>query len=267
MSDLFALPLELAIQPPPDDEEHETLDAYQLPEFPLCRRLRAHVADTVWLACADILVELDFKNPVRKLAQAQRLAGFDLEQLTPNWLWDGESWTETETECESESGAEREWCLPVLQLESFVIWSQHRTRKTLGCKARLLRKFGIAAPASLRAPVEVEILEQLQRVLPVATYLQYPIVAGNRCYRLDAYFPELCLAVEIDEGGHAGGYDLTAERERDQALRQRGIVCLRFNPDLDYPGEPWQELLRRILERMLSPDYQHFFRHRAVEPA
>jgi len=73
---------------------------------------------------------------------------------------------------------------------------------------------------------------------------QHP--AGN--FILDFYSPSLRLAVELDGGQHAQGKHMTADHERDQWLRERGVTVLRFwNSDV---SENLAGLLERTAENV-----------------
>lgn len=71
---------------------------------------------------------------------------------------------------------------------------------------------------------------------------------GN--YRIDLYLPEVRLAVECDEQGHAP-YDQNAERAREDAIRASlGCTFLRFDPA--EPGFDLARVVGDVLSRLLA---------------
>jgi hypothetical protein len=151
-----------------------------------------------------------------------------------------------------------DYVVSISELEKFIRWSQENTRKSLTEKRRIFSKFNIVltdeeAAHQIKVPIENECLEVLQGSCPFPLELQYHI--GK--YRLDAFIPRLQMGIQIDEHGH-GNYDANEEKELDTVLRGRNIVCIRFNPHEKYLHSPGLELVRRVWERTISPDFVTF---------
>jgi hypothetical protein len=85
-------------------------------------------------------------------------------------------------------------------------------------------------------------------------FIQIPNAFEKHAPKVDAFFPRMRLAVQIDDQGHTG-YDQVNEKEIDPVLRDHNIVCLRFNPDCSSVIDASSELTRLVWERSLSTDF------------
>jgi very-short-patch-repair endonuclease len=233
-----------------------------LPDYPLCKTLYGGIDEKgAFLTCIEIFRELE--NHTSQVYLRKRLSKAEetglpvsLYQYIPIFVWSNEDgkWDALDDVTEEA----RDYCVYIEDLTDFIQWAQLRTRKPLLEKQRLFRKFNIELNEELvkniKVPIENSVLDLLQRCLPFKMETQYRV--GK--YRLDAFIPRLRLGIQIDEHGHKN-YDVTEEKEYDEVVRDHNIVCLRFNPHEKYlDTDPGVELVRRVWERTLSPDFSTF---------
>lgn len=214
-----------------------------------------------WLCGLSVFRALGNKSAqVHLRRRLQKVAGGELglEQRMMTHEWDPTSQKWYPLPSPKNPDDYLEWALPVSKLARFIGWALERSRKTREEKLRLFALFDLQLnekeAEAVKGPVENELLAVLSQCLPFKVEYQHRV--GK--YRLDAFIPRLRLAIQIDEHGHQG-YDAADEKEYDEVIRDNNIVCLRFNPDQKYGGTPPQyELVRQVLERILSPDFATF---------
>jgi very-short-patch-repair endonuclease len=238
-------------------------DSSDLPDYPLCKTLYGGINEQgAFLTCVSIFRELD--NHTSQIYLRKRLSKAEetglqitLHQFIPMFVWSNEDkqWHSLDQSSKEET---EDYCIYVQDLTDFIQWAQLRTRKPLLEKQRLFRKFNIELDEDLvkniKVPIENSVLDFLQRCIPFKMETQYRV--GK--YRLDAFIPRLRLGIQIDEHGHKN-YDAAEEKEYDEVVRDHNIVCMRFNPHEKYiDTDPGMELVRRVWERTLSPDFTIF---------
>jgi very-short-patch-repair endonuclease len=88
-----------------------------------------------------------------------------------------------------------------------------------------------AGPVTLRSPHEVALLDFVYaRDLPKPLF-NYWVACGDERYELDAAWPEVSLAVEVDTPKHHGDWRAQErDRDRDRALRVAGWTVIRVTP-------------------------------------
>ena len=231
-------------------------DGLTWPTFPLCPKLYGteHEGE-VYLNCISVM------RAVGNRASSTNLrSGIKAQTPVPivslvsdhEWLAQQAAWLPVKN-----ASPRTDYAVALSQLKAFLTWTQQRTRKSSDKKTALFRKFNIElAPEEVRAlpiPVETEVIEFLEKVLPFELETQYRV--GQ--YRLDAFIPRLRLGIHIDEHGHRG-YNEKDEKKYDTALRDANIECLRFNPHQKYLHGPALELVRRVWNKTLSPAFGAF---------
>lgn len=243
-------------------EETDLKRSDVLPDYPLCKTLYGLLwCDAGYLTCISVFRELGnhtsqiyLRNRLKKSKETG--LNIQLRDLIPNQVWSNEDnlWHKI-PEQDKDNG---DLCVEIKDLQEFIQWAQLRTRKPLLEKQRMFRKFNIElAPEQLKevkVPIENEVLDFLQRCLPFKMEQQYRV--GK--YRLDAFIPRLMLGIQIDEHGHKN-YNADEEKQYNEVVRDHNIVCIRFNPHEKYiDSDPGMELVRRVWERTLSPDFSTF---------
>jgi very-short-patch-repair endonuclease len=239
-------------------EEKVSVD-HDFPRYPLCKTLYGlKWVDSFYLTCISVFRELGNHTSqmyLRKRLSKSKETGLNitLHQLIPNLAWSNE-----DEEWRVQEFTEGDFCVAVKDLEEFIQWAQLRTRKPLIEKQRMFRKFNIELSEDkvkdIKVPIENEVLDFLQRCLPFKMEYQYRV--GK--YKLDAFIPRLRIGIQIDEHGHQN-YVADEEKEYNEVVRDNNIVCIRFNPHEKYMDEnPAMELVRRVWERTLSPDFSTF---------
>jgi very-short-patch-repair endonuclease len=223
------------------------------PEFPRCSKL---LADDEGLAALHVFRELENQSGQKHLEH--RIRGFArkhpeaMYESLPTCAWSGQGW---DTSVGQQHCNRMVWFVRYSHLETFVLRALQRSRHTQRKRLFLLSKFNIEVEntASLKVPIEVEVLDRLEECCPFRVERQYRI--GK--YRLDAFIPRLNLAIQVDEGGHQNGNYVPAEElDMDTTLRDRNIVCLRFNPDTSSSAlDPASELVKLVWAKTISPDY------------
>jgi hypothetical protein len=174
-------------------------------------------------------------------------SSFRTDEKLPNRDWNGHSWSELKV-------VEPLWMIPYSAAREFSLWLCDRSRKTGVERQGLLRKLLLEVPHDeIKVPIETKLLTELAACCPYPMEFQYRV--GK--YRLDAFIPRLNLCIMIDEHGHVG-YDPVEEREYNTVLRDHNIVCIRFDPHAKYAQPPGLELIKRVWERTLSPDFKTF---------
>jgi len=228
------------------------------PLYPLCKSLTGLRSDnSFYLGCVSVFKELGNHTSqlyIRKRLRKAAETGLHspLVELTPDLVWSNEdhTWQPLSTE--------KDYCVDIQHLKEFINWAQLRTRKPLLEKQNMFAKFNISLNEDdvkqIKVPIENEILDVLRNCLPFQLEEQYRV--GK--YRLDAFIPRLRIGIQIDEHGHKN-YPLQEEKEYDEVLRDNNIVCIRFNPHEKYLHKtPALELVKRVWERTLSPDFTVF---------
>lgn len=227
---------------------------FHFPMYPLCQELfGVYECDSkTYLTCMSIFKEMDNRAStiylINRLKKKKGLS-VELHSLIPNAVWNSETWEVYESDSE-----DPEYCVALTDFPKFVEWAQQRTRKTQAEKERNLKKFHIPFDAvETKVPIENEMLDVLQQVLPYKLEFQYRI--GK--YKVDAFIPRLRIAVEIDEQNHKG-YNLNEQKEYEEVLRDANIILIRFNPHEKYNEKVPYALVKKVWERSIAPDFTTF---------
>lgn len=129
----------------------------------------------------------------------------------------------------------------------------NRKRKHIEYKKELLQKMGLAHVIQPKLDIEHKCLGQLIHSCPFSIQCNYRL--GK--YKIDAYLPDLRLAIEIDEHNHKS-YNPDQEKSREREIRNSNIVLLRFNPHQH--KTPAESLVSEVWKKTLSPDMKAFVR-------
>jgi len=137
---------------------------------------------------------------------------------------------------------------------SFFTEKINRKRKHFEYKKELIQKLGLLSKINPRIDIEHECLGMLVHSCPFTVYTNYRL--GK--YKIDAYLPDLRLAIEVDEYGHTG-YDIQQEKTREREIRNANMVLLRFNPhDPRWSSEGAANLIKEVWKKTLSPEMRAF---------
>jgi hypothetical protein len=129
----------------------------------------------------------------------------------------------------------------------------NRQRKHLEYKKEMLSKIGLGNVIQPALDIEHQCLGPLIHSCPFTILCNYRL--GK--YKIDAYIPDLRLAIEIDEHNHKG-YNPNQEKTREREIRNSSMVLLRFNPHQHkYPA---QVLVMEVWKKTLSPEMKAFVR-------
>lgn len=250
--------------PPKNTPENSSKE--QLPLFPNCSFMRGKSCDsTFWVPVHDLLKGMQYKVSLasykKKFKDVELHPELKTQNLKCDVTWDQESGAWHELTPESTEVL----CLDVKCLKVFALWYVSKMRRARPEKIRLCRLIGVDLDEndSVPVPVENDLLSKLEQACPFEMQRQYHL---DR-YRLDAFFPRIRVAIEIDEKGHSGYYT-EEERRKDTVIRDHNIVLIRFNPHNDAgtirPEAPY-ELIRKVWSRVVDPDFLAFReRHKLV---
>lgn len=197
----------------------------------------------------DLLHECGYKTR-NTIASKVKTYGekFVFHQHTANHIWTEGKWAPF-----SEMGDNRPF-VAAATYALMVTTLLKRARTDTGNKQLILQRLGITPAVALDGPIECNVLIQLEQACPWEMIRQYTL--GT--YRIDAYFPRMKLAIEIDEHGHSDR-DPQEEKRRDTVLKDHDIVLLRFNPhDPSHHGQPGLALIKQVWSRTSSPDFVSF---------
>jgi len=237
---------------------------FHFPAYPLCQELfgvfHRKISDNgsaddetkTYLTCLSIYKEMDNRASqiylINRLKQKRGLT-VELHSFVPNAVWNSQTWESLEL-----GPAEPEFCVDIKDLPKFVEWAQQRTRKTQSEKERNLKKFNIPVNSvEVKVPIENELLDVLQQVMPYKMEFQYRI--GK--YKVDAFIPRLRIAIEIDENNHKN-YNVNEQKEYEEVLRDSNIILIRFNPHEKYNEKVPFALVKKVWERSIAPDFSAF---------
>jgi len=227
---------------------------FHFPAYPLCQELFGVYIDekNTYITCMSIFKEMDNRASqiylINRLKQKRGLT-VELQSFIPNAVWNSQSWESHKPESE-----EVEFCVAVSDIPKFVEWAQQRTRKTQSEKERNLKKFNIPVNSvEVKVPIENELLDVLQQVMPYKMEFQYRI--GK--YKVDAFIPRLRIAIEIDENNHKN-YNINEQKEYEEVLRDSNIILIRFNPHEKYNEKVPFALVKKVWERSIAPDFSAF---------
>jgi very-short-patch-repair endonuclease len=242
------------VTPPDVSQKPASGLGFHFPAYPLCQELFGVYIDETktYLTCMSIFKEMDNRASqiylINRLKQKRGLT-VELQSFIPNAVWNSQSWESYKPESD-----EVEFCVAVSDLPKFVEWAQQRTRKTQAEKERNLKKFNIPVDAvEVKVPIENELLDILQQVLPYKMEFQYRI--GK--YKVDAFIPRLRIAIEIDENNHRN-YNINEQKEYEEVLRDSNIILIRFNPHEKYNEKVPFALVKKVWERSIAPDFSAF---------
>jgi very-short-patch-repair endonuclease len=146
--------------------------------------------------------------------------------------------------------------ISMVSIDSFVSEVQKRInqkRKHLQYKQEILRLIGLHHCIQPSIDIEHQCLHGLLYSCPFTIQCNYRL--GN--YKIDAYIPDLRLAIEIDEHNHKG-YNADHEKTREREIRNASIVLLRFNPHQH--KNPSETLVAEVWKKTLSPEMKAFVR-------
>jgi len=230
------------------------------PSFPDCSFLRGcQTADgTFWVSVIDLLKSMQYKvsnaSYTKKLKDASSQTNFRTITVNCDLIWNQqkEVWNTLLAETESHL------CVDANDLKPFAMWYVSKQRKSKAEKVRVCRLIGVEIDEEdkVKVPIENELLANLERACPFEMQRQYHI---DR-YRLDAFFPRIRVAIEIDEHGHSD-YNTHEERRKDTIIRDHNIVLIRFNPHNDM-GKVREgavlELIHKVWSRVMDPDFTSF---------
>lgn len=104
--------------------------------------------------------------------------------------------------------------------------------------------------SAFAAQAEKQTVDTLLRCIPFVGVQQFKIDK----FRIDVYFPEIRLAVECNENGHAG-YDKDAETERHNFIREQ-LSCEIIAYDPYQPNFNILDVVRQIVEKLVTPSFQ-----------
>jgi len=239
-----------------------------LPSFPLCQEMRARDGgETVMFSCLCVFRTLENRSQRKHLGRRISVYAQSVQndhhvcQRAPTHEWNATDCQWEPVDAKESNGPE--WMVSADHLEDFATWCLVRARKTTREKVNLLRKLNIKRDESKlpEAPIEQQVIDELRKMCPYRVDTQHRV--GK--YRLDAFIPRLRIAIQIDEHDHSG-YDTDEEKDYDDAVRSNNMVLVRFNPHTKdrMVGTPGQELVKRMWERTLSPDYQAFSREQKL---
>lgn len=144
--------------------------------------------------------------------------------------------------------------IPLNDLVKSVTDAINRKRKHIEYKKELLQKIGLAHIVQPQLDIEHKCLGTLIHSCPFSISCNYRL--GK--YKIDAYIPDLRLAIEIDEHNHKG-YNADQEKSREREIRNSGMVLLRFNPH-QHKNNPAEALISEVWKKTLSPDMKAFVR-------
>ncbi len=201
-------------------------------------------ADETWLSTYDIHHIL---TPRTSRAHIMRMCKtyHYIKQFVPNVKWVGQ-WEPLEA-------SHQEWMVNETHLNDFISSILSHSRLGAHEQTRICAKFPFISPI-VKTCIESDLLDTLSQCCPFPMERQYRI--GAR--RLDGFIPRLQMAIQIDENNHEA-YNEYEEKEYNTQLRDLNIVLLRF-PVLpsDNREKKALELVQKVWERTLSPDYKLF---------
>ena len=257
MADLFGtienfrkLEIEHKVQRQPMEIEQTKIEL-KLPAFPMIQSLKGFM-DTqqiIWINCFDVFRYLESTVSQATMKHNCRKYSY-IRSCFPNVVWNGSKW-------ESFSSSTQMEMVSVNDLKNFITGILHRARKTKIQKMDLFKKFNIFLSEEeqhqMKVPIECSVLDVFIRACPFPVDLQYRV--GK--YRLDAFIPRLKMAIQIDEKGHKS-YNQEEEKEYDTIIRDHNIVCIRYVPNENDSLASGLELVNKVWQRTLSPDFSSF---------
>lgn len=143
--------------------------------------------------------------------------------------------------------------VPLASLISHIQGGIDRKRKHLEYKKEIIQKIGLSHVIHPTLDIEHKCLGLLIHSCPFSIVSNYRL--GN--YKIDAYIPDLRLAIEIDEHNHKA-YSVEQEKNREREIRNSSMVLLRFNPHQH--KNPAEVLVMEVWKKTLSPEMKAFVR-------
>jgi hypothetical protein len=143
--------------------------------------------------------------------------------------------------------------IPYTELVTHIKRAIDRKRKHLEYKKELIASLGLSHLIQPALDIEHSCLGLLIHACPFTILTNYRL--GK--YKIDAYIPDLRLAIEIDEHNHKG-YDENQEKTREREIRNSSMALLRFNPHQH--KIPAETLVAEVWKKTLSPEMKAFVR-------
>lgn len=152
-------------------------------------------------------------------------------------------------------------CFQWVELQQFLCFVLRRSQKTSADIHKSLQDFSIPSSnfnSAFVGSAEKDTLASLRKALPYRMHEQFRV--GE--YRIDAYFPDLRIALGCDEHDHKA-YDRAAEAARRVFIEQT-LNCVYLTYDPFHLAYDVLDVVNMILSTMASPMYQTFMARTAV---